>query len=598
MVRLGAGRGGLTALMMRHARGEPLYDIALGQRLAIDFPDDGGSSLGTLLDAAHEWENLGFQRQAANSFEEVAKSQDASQQQIDDALTERTRLDRELNDDARVQAATDELLKRWSDAGDPVGAQIKVAHLWERMGLTQKAADARSAPRSPPARTPSAAAKIALERGTIHHRLADPAGELGDYAAAAAAVAVPAIRATPTCWPRSRWPRCRVKADPVPALVEATATANPATLRRIVAIQELRQDAVGDARGGGSPVRQRSRCPRPAAVPARQPRDRGQAAAAGGREPCARRSPACLARALTERVKKRLLPRCPASNRRRRWPGCAGSRSKHGCCGSDDGLGVLGFYDHPADTADLPAEIPTWSIIGSFACDNWRTWTTDWLKSAGCDPGNPNFNTPIEGKRWRKIGNGAFNNGILDLRTYFANLNDRVESCMAMMCASVVCDKPCDVEFSCGADDALNVYVNGLEVHSDTDQRGVSPDSIHVITKFKKGRNVILLQIQQGGGGWGVQFRIVNGKAGAGIAEALHGNLLQDGTRDTNAQQLENAAMSLMRANRNGQAFAVVRALLATYGDQPELCFDCVIKIEGQAYNVGDGGMLIDLEDC
>ncbi len=244
VVRLGAGRGGVATLMMRHARGEPLYDIALGQRLAIDFPDDGGSSLATLLEAAHEWENLGFQRQAANSFEEVAKSQDASPEQVDEALTERTRLDNELDDDARVESDKAELNKRWSDASDPVGAQIKIARLSERMGLTQKAADELSAALAA-CKDPERSCEIALERGTIHHRLADPAGELGDYAAAAAAV--------PASDPRHAdllatlaLAKVRVKAEPVPALVEATATANPATLRRIVAIQELRQDAVGE----------------------------------------------------------------------------------------------------------------------------------------------------------------------------------------------------------------------------------------------------------------------------------------------------------------------------------------------------------------
>jgi len=73
-----------------------------------------------------------------------------------------------------------------------------------------------------------------------------------------------------------------------------------------------------------------------------------------------------------------------------------------------------------------------------------------------------------------------------------------------------------------GSDDGVKVWLNGKLVHSNNTLRGVTPGEDKVSVTLKKGDNIILLKITQGGGGWGASFRLAGasgvaaGKAGAG----------------------------------------------------------------------------------
>lgn len=61
-----------------------------------------------------------------------------------------------------------------------------------------------------------------------------------------------------------------------------------------------------------------------------------------------------------------------------------------------------------------------------------------------------------------------------------------------------------------GSDDGVRAWINGELVHSNNIKRGVNPGSDVVEIKLEKGRNTILLKINQGGGGWGACTRILN----------------------------------------------------------------------------------------
>lgn len=67
---------------------------------------------------------------------------------------------------------------------------------------------------------------------------------------------------------------------------------------------------------------------------------------------------------------------------------------------------------------------------------------------------------------------------------------------------------PADVEteFSLGSDDAIAVWVNGKQVHSNKAQRGVAPDQDKVKVQLTKGDNAILIKVVNAGGVGGFYF--------------------------------------------------------------------------------------------
>ena len=54
-----------------------------------------------------------------------------------------------------------------------------------------------------------------------------------------------------------------------------------------------------------------------------------------------------------------------------------------------------------------------------------------------------------------------------------------------------------------GSDDGVKVWLNGELVHKNWSIRGVSEDDDRVRVRFKKGKNQLVLKIQNGEGGWG-----------------------------------------------------------------------------------------------
>lgn len=61
-----------------------------------------------------------------------------------------------------------------------------------------------------------------------------------------------------------------------------------------------------------------------------------------------------------------------------------------------------------------------------------------------------------------------------------------------------------------GSDDGFQLFVNGKKVASRIIGRSVKPDSDWIKINLKKGVNVIIFQINQGDGGWGLYYKIEN----------------------------------------------------------------------------------------
>jgi hypothetical protein len=72
----------------------------------------------------------------------------------------------------------------------------------------------------------------------------------------------------------------------------------------------------------------------------------------------------------------------------------------------------------------------------------------------------------------------------------------------------IECDAKRKVVVHAGSDDALRVWLNGRLVHENLVLRGSAADQDRFEMDLARGRNVLLVEVSQGGGGWGLFFRL------------------------------------------------------------------------------------------
>lgn len=97
--------------------------------------------------------------------------------------------------------------------------------------------------------------------------------------------------------------------------------------------------------------------------------------------------------------------------------------------------------------------------------------------------------------------------GLVDFNRAFG----QQEWCVAYAYTEVTSVHARDAVLSCGSDDGIKVWVNGVVVHSNDAGRGYTPDSDTAEVTLKAGVNRILVKVSQHTGGWGF---------GLGISEA------------------------------------------------------------------------------
>jgi len=97
------------------------------------------------------------------------------------------------------------------------------------------------------------------------------------------------------------------------------------------------------------------------------------------------------------------------------------------------------------------------------------------------------------------------NNGIIDLTKVYGG------NAFAITYAYARIDMPEELEFMLGAgsDDAIKIWVNGNLIHSNWAARGLIIDNDLIHIRFKKGRNDILVKIQNRGGSWAFTCRAI-----------------------------------------------------------------------------------------
>jgi len=110
---------------------------------------------------------------------------------------------------------------------------------------------------------------------------------------------------------------------------------------------------------------------------------------------------------------------------------------------------------------------------------------------------------------WRPVPSGD----MVNLWVVFPGQTD----CVAYLKTQVIAPHDCDALLLLGSDDGVKAWLNGAVVHANNIDRGAVPDQDTAPIKLKKGANLLMLKITQGGGGWVACARIV-GLDGAPIA--------------------------------------------------------------------------------
>jgi arylsulfatase A len=72
--------------------------------------------------------------------------------------------------------------------------------------------------------------------------------------------------------------------------------------------------------------------------------------------------------------------------------------------------------------------------------------------------------------------------------------------------------KAVNIKIGLGTNDGVKMWCNGKLVHSNVVGRSAVPNDDRLTVPFKKGENVVLLKIDQLGGGWGFYFSILEGE--------------------------------------------------------------------------------------
>ena len=165
-------------------------------------------------------------------------------------------------------------------------------------------------------------------------------------------------------------------------------------------------------------------------------------------------------------------------------------------------LHLSGHHGFKSDLAHRLGFVTNWSLAGPFP------WTAEdgSTKNAINEPDvdlNATYNVGGEEIRWA-ASRTSDPGGLVNLAAIFGELS----GVTAYAYTEVSLEQQSEAIVCIGSDDGVKVWVNGEPVHENNTDRGVALDQDRVPVKFKQGKNTFLIQITQGGGGWGFCVRL------------------------------------------------------------------------------------------
>jgi len=524
-VRGGDGRASAT---LRSEPGDPRARIALLRRLNIDFTGDE-----QLIDAPFEiarlWEGLGFAREAVAALAEVAAAGDADA--TERALAERARLLHQVGDEAGATSETAALQKLWEgSAADPVSAARRTARLWQRLDVPERALGILGEALKLPNLDTQTRSGLAVDRARLRNALGDAPGTASELQAAAALL-LPAdpVRFDLYSLAARLDPTAKVSVDELGKLATDAQRA-----RLIAGVQAARKDEparlAARRLAAGLPGT-------PLALPAIELAE----------DLAAAKDEAGALKYYLQELTRRNLPAAPnlASARQALIRAVLGERAA--------GAALL------VGAAKIPtaaAQPTVWKTSGPHPLGDWSPHEKSLFDVAkGTAAG------PVAGKEWRDIPADAWGGGMLDIGRIGGG-----DNVVYYLTTTIGSDAERTANVSFGADDALTVWLNGERLYSDRAQRGLTPDSIVVALPLRKGVNVLVCSVQNGGGPSAFQYRMRREPWPASdIAAALAGDRAQS------AQILADLATTLAASDRTDEAWALARAVIACWPERTDL---------------------------
>lgn len=113
------------------------------------------------------------------------------------------------------------------------------------------------------------------------------------------------------------------------------------------------------------------------------------------------------------------------------------------------------------------------------------------------------------------------------MREFYVNfhnlLGERHYDAVAYAWTEIRCPSDVEAVFALGSDDGAKVWVNGAVVYTNAVGRSYSPRQDRFPVKLKKGPNVVLVKVSQGGGDWGFSLHVEDkvGKEMSGLEATL-----------------------------------------------------------------------------
>jgi len=99
----------------------------------------------------------------------------------------------------------------------------------------------------------------------------------------------------------------------------------------------------------------------------------------------------------------------------------------------------------------------------------------------------------------------------VDFAKYYSELG-KTTDIAGYVLREINCDEPMKLRIFAGSDDALRIWVNGELVKEVLALRGARRDQDTCIAQLRKGRNLLLVEVANGGGDWGLFLRLEDDK--------------------------------------------------------------------------------------
>jgi len=149
-----------------------------------------------------------------------------------------------------------------------------------------------------------------------------------------------------------------------------------------------------------------------------------------------------------------------------------------------------------------------WLLSGSFHLESFDEYPPDFLKPIGGEanarpfPGMTFTDTTGTERMWIKYDSPKL--GEIDFQTIF----EPKITAMAYAYCTIESPDAREVSALLGSNDGVTVYCNGKEVHHVHGKRSLIADEDEIPLQLTKGKNHIMIKVEQWKGGWGLAFRL------------------------------------------------------------------------------------------